>query len=58
MKLNTEVSNDRQSICNQFAKFFSSVFNPAVDSIQLNVAIYNPFIGAENEIMLPDFSFS
>jgi len=57
MKLNAEVGDDRQSICNLFAKFFSSVFNPAAGSFQLD-AIYDPFYEAVDDIPPPEFSFT
>lgn len=42
MKLESEVSNDRASICNLFAKFFQSVYNDP-DEEQYGFGVYDPF---------------
>lgn len=58
MKLGNEVSGDRESICNLFAKFFSSVFNPPIENFQLHEPIYDPFQESFDEQTFPEFTFS
>lgn len=59
MSLANESSNERQGICNLFAKFFGSVFNQNVQLIQPNEVIYDPFYEQEEILdILPDISFT
>lgn len=58
MKLGAEVSGDRNSICNLFANFFSSVFNPAINDFQVDDIIYDPFYEADDQMSSSGLSFS
>lgn len=55
MKLENETSNDRQSICNLFAKYFHSVYNPSVDVP--GEVIYDPFYQSTDNCV-SELSFS
>ena len=60
MKLEGVTTSNRDSICNLFAKYFSSVFNPAVDGFRLHEPIYDPFVDQSplDGRMFPEFTFS
>lgn len=55
MKLDSEDSNDRLSICNLFAKYFDSVYNPVVEVS--NEVIYDPFYQSTDNFVT-EMSFS
>ena len=58
MKLGDETADDRDSVCNLFAKYFNSVFNPPVSNFQFQEPIFDPFQSQCDVNALPEFTFS
>lgn len=53
MKLNDDIGSDRQTICNLFARYFNSVFNPVVEISEDNALVYDAFLEQVDDLILP-----